>query len=604
MSEGSECVGSECPLASLPSAADTLHDMVAGDSTPDLAWEFGTDESHGLVTEDHPSEAELASAVAETSSAAAEKSSAAAEKSSPDTDFSGTIGILCGNWGGNKAECDLQAHMQFDLKSGPCTCILLQEATEEVLANLRAPGEPGILEEGLTRGGGGKHWSKRQSFQYLGLRGKNRHDVMIACRVSHCESMQMLSYRARQDGTFMSGKKTKRKRTAMTTWMVAACRMRHFSLPAVAGGSGAGADPESQRSLAMMSIHLHHATAKKEVSKGGTSLARLWDEVVQTIVKFGARVLAGDFNMALWLVAVELRGRGLDVNLAAWYPWKPTGLPAPRIDSCAIFLVGPSAGIRTIFDASSIVPSAVAEDDRPKAWQKVEEVVFDEAGKVLGRRPFPLTICARGAGEPLANYRPKGPRIEEFVQWSCGASLEKRSPAVVGPRDLARKQQDTSTTRAVDIDMGEPSWEWADLPPCIQKLVEMQKFDPTSSLWPRGAHMPIMVYMGGPSRRSADARARRAKRADERGWNYERRHQGQTSTHGRGSSGASVKGRGAGKGGGGQPAPSSGSQGAGAGRDAAAQGGYGGGNTRDGGGWKGWSRQSWNTSGGESWNQR
>ena len=194
---------SECPTASLPSVASTLHDLLASKAgdRPDVTLEIAAGESYpDLVTEDlAPPDAERTSAVAEASPASAESSTAVADKSSAATHFPGTIGVLSGNWGGNKHECQLQEHMSCDLKSGPCTCVLLQEATEEVLANLKAPGEPGILvEEGPPRGGGGKHSCKRLTFEYLGLRGRNRLDVLIACRVSHCESMQ----RSRHDRLF------------------------------------------------------------------------------------------------------------------------------------------------------------------------------------------------------------------------------------------------------------------------------------------------------------------------------------------------------------------------------------------------------------------
>ena len=50
----------------------------------------------------------------------------------------------------------------------------------------------------------------------------------------------------------------------------------------------------------MVNVHLHHMTAKKMVSEGSTSLKEFWDELVDSIVEFGGRILAGDWNMALW----------------------------------------------------------------------------------------------------------------------------------------------------------------------------------------------------------------------------------------------------------------------------------------------------------------
>ena len=636
ISDGVFAGASECPSASLPSLADTLHDLCAIDvaSRPEVTLDIAWGASYaGLVTEDHAAlETARPSAVAETStavaaldSAVAETNSTVAEPRSVLEDHAGTIGILCGNWGGNKHECGLNDHMQYDIKSGPCTIIMLQEATEQTLLNLRAPGVPGMEEEGPSRGGGGKRVLKRQSFQYLGLRGLHSIDVMIAARVSHVESMRMLFYRSRHDGAFRVGKSKKgrspnghkkaaKKRMAVTTWVIAACAMRHFALPAVAGASGDGPDAASQRSLTMMSIHMHHATCKKNVAGGATSLALLWDEVVESIMKYEVRVLGGDFNMALWLVAPELRARGLNVNLAAWYPWQKIGAPTPAIDSCAIFLIGPSASIRTVFDAATIIDDAREETDRPKGWQKVEQVVFDADGKVVRRQHFPLSLCESGAGEPLAHYRPQGEKIKEFVQWSCEASVEMTSPAVAGPRLACGRAKNLGGELVIKscggTDMGAPSWDWRLLPPCSQKLVEMEKFDPSRCLFPRGAHMPIMAFLGNGSRRSPAARARRAKRADERGWNYERRHAGQSPTRGGGGPEASGKGKGKRWTGGqeeksqGQPAASSGSRGGGGGDRAAAAWRAGDVHTRDGGGHQGWSSHSWKTRDSGVWQEK
>ena len=661
ISDGGFAGASDCPSASLPSCAETLHDLAAFElaSRPDVTLDFSIGASYpSFVTEDVAAlETTRTSVVTETGTAAAatvpavaETNSAVAEPRSVVEDHAGTIGILCGNWGGNKAECGLNDHMQYDIKSGPCTFIMLQEATEQTLLNLRAPGAPGVEEEGPSRGGGGKRYLKRQSFQYLGLRGLHKIDVMIAARVSHVESMRMLFYRSRHDGQFRVAqrkwktKKAAKKRIAVTTWAIAACRMRHFALPAVAGASGDGPDAVPTKTLTMMSIHMHHATCKKEVAAGATSLALLWDEVVESVMKFEVRILGGDFNMALWLVAPELRARGLDVNLAAWYPWQKIGASTPTIDSCAIFLIGPSAGIRTVYNAASIIADAEEETDRPKEWQNVEQVVHDADGKVVRRQPFPLSLCEFGAGEVLTNYRPKdAAKIKEFVRWSCGASVEMTSPAMAGPR-LASEKVGRQGGQLVVMSgpkgrsKGAPSWDWRPLPPCSQKLVEMEKFDPSRALFPRGAHMPIMTFLGTCSRRTPAARARRAKRADERGWNYERRHAGQSPTRGGGGPEASGKGKGKRWTGGleensqGQPAASSGSHGGGGGdtrngggregshpqwrgradeghtrnagghtRNAAAAWRAGEGHTRNGGGREGWSSHSWNTRDGGGW---
>ena len=97
--------------------------------------------------------------------------------------------------------------------------------------------------------------------------------------------------------------------------------------------------------LVVMTIHLHHATAKKDVSDGSRSFREFWDLVARYIMEFAVRLLTGDFNMALWFAVVELRARGFQANLAAWYPWKKSDEAEIRMDSCAIIVIGPAVGL-------------------------------------------------------------------------------------------------------------------------------------------------------------------------------------------------------------------------------------------------------------------
>ena len=111
-----------------------------------------------------------------------------------------------------------------------------------------------------------------------------------------------------------------------------------------------------------MNIHLNNLTAKKEIEKGGESLKLFFDEIAHLIIRFGARVLSGDFNMAMWQVAGELLARGIQVNLAAWFPWQAEQEDAPRIDSEAIWIIGPCSGARLIFDSSILGVTPPHED--------------------------------------------------------------------------------------------------------------------------------------------------------------------------------------------------------------------------------------------------
>ena len=109
--------------------------------------------------------------------------------------------------------------------------------------------------------------------------------------------------------------------------------------PATIQGGGVQKDE-----LVVMTIHLHHVTAKKDVENGSKSIKAFWDLVAGYIMEFAVRLMTGDFNMALWFAVVELRARGIQANLAAWYPWKKSGEAEIRMDSCAIIVIGPAVG--------------------------------------------------------------------------------------------------------------------------------------------------------------------------------------------------------------------------------------------------------------------
>ncbi len=49
-----------------------------------------------------------------------------------------------------------------------------------------------------------------------------------------------------------------------------------------------------------------------------------FDEFARDINHNGVDVILGDFNMACFKVIPELRSRGINIDLLAWYPWRDT----------------------------------------------------------------------------------------------------------------------------------------------------------------------------------------------------------------------------------------------------------------------------------------
>ena len=105
--------------------------------------------------------------------------------------------------------------------------------------------------------------------------------------------------------------------------------------------------------------------------------------------------------MAMWKVAGELLARGIQVNLAAWYPWQMQFESVPRIDSEAIFIIGPCNGTRMIFDGSILGLDSPA---RAGTWSNMMHCVRDEQGREPAE-PFKLTtFTGKGQGYPLSSY--------------------------------------------------------------------------------------------------------------------------------------------------------------------------------------------------------
>ena len=445
----------------------------------------------------------------------------------------GQFGLMSGNWG--TCYNTWLRHINIDVKSSCAAIIMIQEGHQKLLSHLKAPGEDGVLaDESEQTHGSGVKWQKRPTYQYLGFKAPgDEHSLMICGRKSIVAGMRLVYFKRRNDGLYSRRPPKSKRRTlnadntlrldeneeqkinkkmAISRIMVVRCKMRYWSLKADDSTRGGGG---RDNNLTTMNIHLNNLTAKKEIEKGGESLKLFFDEIAHLIIRFGARVLSGDFNMAMWQVAGELLARGIQVNLAAWFPWQAEQEDAPRIDSEAIWIIGPCSGARLIFDSSIL---GVTPPTRTEKWSNVENIMRDPTGKEVGREPFKLaTFNKQGQGYPLTSYHPKNRQSKElFIAASFEPALARCQ--VQEFRQLADKRQGMFNS-PVDAEIGAESWNWARMPICRQKLVDADKFDPTRLIFQKGAHRPLLVFFGEAcdSRRSEAAVSRRADAAWKRG---------------------------------------------------------------------------------------
>ena len=135
-----------------------------------------------------------------------------------------------------------------------------------------------------------------------------------------------------------------------------------------------------------------------------------------------------------------------------------------------------------------------------------------------------------GQGYALTTYRPtEHKRREQFVQWTMTPAFDADSPAVAEIIECARSDKAMFPFKA-DVSIGSASWAWPEGLVSKQKLPVYEKFDPSRQLFSRGAHMPLMIFVGASkeTRRSKEALARRAANANRRGWTWERRQSTRT----------------------------------------------------------------------------
>ena len=150
--------------------------------------------------------------------------------------------------------------------------------------------------------------------------------------------------------------------------------------------------------MSVCNCHFHNLTAKKATGFA-ESHTLFWDELASTIVEHSVRILAGDFNMSLWVVAREMRQRGLQITIAAAFAWAEPGASEAKSDSCGIFLVGPATSARLLWGPGEFT-SAIADEDRS------------------------LPRFVKGQGYVLASYLTRGAEALRAMEETFAPSME------------------------------------------------------------------------------------------------------------------------------------------------------------------------------------
>ena len=118
---------------------------------------------------------------------------------------------------------------------------------------------------------------------------------------------------------------------------------------------------------------------------------------------------------------------------------------------------------------------------------------------------------------------PKNNTKEELIRWTFDCVEWFNQVSAVAEQKAAMKKA-ANMYPAANFDFGAASWNWPEMTICSQQIVQQDKFDPNIGYFSRGAHMPLMAFIGekGRTRRSQEGRVRRIEKAAARGWTRSR----------------------------------------------------------------------------------
>ena len=188
-------------------------------------------------------------------------------------DHAGNVGYIFGNYGRMPASPDQRRDLERQIKRSPAMIVGLAECEEITAVLLQQPGEPKPAVADVPPG-----FEKRESYEYLTIRGSEEISVLIGLRANTGNDLSLVFWERRFEGTY---KKKKRFHDAYTRVLVAKVTLDH---PA----------PVIGRVHNVMVMHLHHHLAN---NNWPDRLKAFWGWLEQKLRQYNVKVLMGDFNM-------------------------------------------------------------------------------------------------------------------------------------------------------------------------------------------------------------------------------------------------------------------------------------------------------------------
>jgi len=112
-------------------------------------------------------------------------------------DHAGNVGYIFGNYGRMPASPDQRRDLERQIKRSPAMIVGLAECEEITAVLLQQPGEPKPAVADVPPG-----FEKRESYEYLTIRGSEEISVLIGLRANTDNDLSLVFWERRFEGTY------------------------------------------------------------------------------------------------------------------------------------------------------------------------------------------------------------------------------------------------------------------------------------------------------------------------------------------------------------------------------------------------------------------
>ena len=381
----------------------------------------------------------------------------------------GNFGIYLGNWGQRSFVNEhairrrRQVHDLQILKC-PAPVVVLCETTIAVQHLLESPAlrptDPAAT--GLQGRKTHEHWVVRGN--------EEKGALLIAVRKDTCSELSLLDHLAHLD--VYHNEKKQKNRGSVSRFLTCAITFKQNI-----GHLG--------NQIVVCGVHGNQNTMKMHPKEPWNTF---FDLLAQRIVDHKIQFLAGDFNMSVTQVPVQLRSRGFRVDCVAWYPWMhhSTHLFDQYLgfDSMAIFYIGGIVEVKMVWDLGDIHILAAVAGTEDALWkEKSDDRKFDVFSDVNNV-----------PGQPWKCYR-SVKYNEKNAHKDLRARLTELLTPSTSPDQLETLRKDRKTHYAPYLRIKE-------------RRMSIEEWLVDGNLH-KGAHFPLCIFTNNARARSEEAAKRR-----------------------------------------------------------------------------------------------